>query len=66
MMSIREWSLRMGLFTNEEDEDGIWNERMIGALKNTPGFKSQSAWEMITHKKKWSLQHKSFQGLPHY
>ena len=23
LMSIREWPLRMGLFTNEEDEEGI-------------------------------------------
>ena len=38
LMSIREWSLRMGLFTNEEEEEGIWNERMFGPPKNTPGL----------------------------
>ena len=29
-MSIREGSLRMGLFTKAEDDEGIWNERMVG------------------------------------
>ena len=37
-MSIREWSLRMGLLTPEEEEEGTWNEREIGAPKNTTGF----------------------------
>ena len=50
-MSIREWSLRMGLFTQAEVEEGAWNERMIGVPKNTPGFKVQTAWELITHPK---------------
>lgn len=48
-MSIREWSLRMGLFSRIKDDDGIWNERMDGAPKYTPGFKVQSALELVTY-----------------
>ena len=48
-MSIREWSLRMGLFSRADDEEGIWNERMVDAPKNTPGFKVQAVWELVTH-----------------
>lgn len=48
-MSIREWSLWMGLFSRNEDDDGIWNERMVGAPKHMPGFKAQKAWEFVTH-----------------
>ena len=42
-MSIREWSLRMGLFTNAEDDEGIWSDRMFGPPKHTPRFTPQTA-----------------------
>ena len=41
----------MGLLTPEEDEEGTWNEREIGAPKNTAGFDAEEAWRMIAHKK---------------
>ncbi|XP_042049934.1 uncharacterized protein LOC121795463 [Salvia splendens] len=49
VMSIREWTLRMGLLMRTEDDEGLWNERMVGPPKLTPGFKAQSAWEFLTH-----------------
>ena len=50
-MSITEWSLRMGLLTPEEEEEGTWNEREIGAPKNTASFDAEEAWRIISHKK---------------
>ncbi|XP_041995791.1 uncharacterized protein LOC121745914 [Salvia splendens] len=49
VMSIREWTLRMGLLTRTEDDEGLWSERMIGPPKLTPGFKTQNAWEFVAH-----------------
>ena len=48
-MSVREWSLRMGLFTNAEDGEGIWDDRVYGPPRDTPEFSSQDAWEYVTH-----------------
>ena len=62
-MSIREWSLRMGLLTPEEEEEGTWNEREIGAPKNTEGFDAVEAWRMIAHKKVAKFKTSSSKGI---
>ncbi|XP_042029790.1 nucleolin-like [Salvia splendens] len=50
-MSIREWSLRLGLLTMEEDIRGEWDDRHIGPPRKTPGFDTQQACELITHQR---------------
>ena len=62
-MSIREWSLRLGLLTPEEEEEGAWNEREIGAPKNTEGFDAEEAWRMIAHKKVEKFKTSSSKGI---
>lgn len=55
-MSIREWLLRMRLFTLEEDDAGDWNVREIGQPRMTEGFVPEDARRMLTHKKGGSLR----------
>ena len=62
-MSIREWSLRIGLFTNAEDDEGIWNDRMFGPPRNTPGFTPQTAWEAITHSRSGNFKTSVSKGI---
>ena len=63
VMSIREWSLRMGLLTLVEDEEGTWNERDIGAPNNTEGFDAQEALRMISYKKVAKFKTSSSKGV---
>ncbi|XP_047978506.1 myb-like protein X [Salvia hispanica] len=62
-MSIREWSLRLGLLTPEEEEEGAWNEREIGSPKNTAGFDAEEAWRMVAHKKVAKFKTSTSKGI---
>lgn len=46
-MSLREWSLRLGLISTKMDERGDWSLREIGQPKEMKRFSEKEAWELI-------------------
>ncbi|KAL1559518.1 hypothetical protein AAHA92_09853 [Salvia divinorum] len=50
-MNLTEWSVRLGLFSEEQAEAGAWTEREIGKPKAFRDFDPHAVWRSITHSK---------------
>ncbi|KAL1569892.1 hypothetical protein AAHA92_01310 [Salvia divinorum] len=47
-MSLTEWSVRLGLYSEEQAEAGAWLERDRGQPRSIEDFDAQAVWESIT------------------